>query len=565
VEKSSAKKLEEMLDIISRGLSLVKLTLKACKIRMTTFEKLLFVASQRNLIHHIEFQDVIVSPAVGFPKTHNEIIPKLEEAINNSKQLTIQYTVSLHRETLEKNTLLSYFTMHSSPRLSLHLFANDIIERFSCSGLSNSDLETIREWIRKTESSWSIRTDDGDRYVFIHAVVGLKQSLLTLIHLLLRSPSLRELTFHQTIVNEDVLQMLCEALGNDKTSLEVLNFQENIDLRRKSAVMSLVSMLTNKNALPMKFESSSVPHIVGMLKGNTTLTEISLLSISSLHANDIMLVAEAIGMHPRLSVVKMGCLPSSSLGHAYKVFDHLLKSTTIEDLTCTVDGDEQFYELRNALEKNKILKRLHISVFNLNRTEINDGFCQYVARLPLLKTFSLSFDTTIDSSRLIRCLTTNSSLQSLSLTRVSNWQQVTSLIEGGPKLRSLSLCQCDIPFRDIEVLVNSLKSNPESIIELNLSNNNLSDDSATKLGSALLSESFPLTMLDLSNNSLSLPCLVCLIKMLHFNTMLKVLDIRECLKRGDQETYIPAEVQECKKAIADLTAANEFVEVRWID
>jgi hypothetical protein len=53
--------------------------------------------------------------------------------------------------------------------------------------------------------------------------------------------------------------------------------------------------------------------------------------------------------------------------------------------------------------------------------------------------------------------------------------------------------------------------------------------------------------------------------MLHFNTMLKVLDIRECLKRGDQETYIPAEVQECKKAIADLTAANEFVEVRWID
>jgi hypothetical protein len=106
--------------------------------------------------------------------------------------------------------------------------------------------------------------------------------------------------------------------------------------------------------------------------------------------------------------VKIGCLPLSSLGHAYKVFDHLLKSTTIEDLTCTVDGDEQFYELRNALEKNKILKRLHISVFNLNRTEINDGFCQYVVRLPVLEMFSLSFDTTIDCSRLIRCLTTKS-------------------------------------------------------------------------------------------------------------------------------------------------------------
>jgi hypothetical protein len=142
---------------------------------MTAFEKLLFVASQRNLIHHIEFQDVIVSSPVGFSKTHNEIIPKLEEAINNSKQLTIQYTVSLHRETLEKSTsLLSYFTMHSSSRLSLHLFANDIIERFSCSGLSNSDLETVREWIRKTKSLWSIRMDDGDRHVFIHSAVGMK-------------------------------------------------------------------------------------------------------------------------------------------------------------------------------------------------------------------------------------------------------------------------------------------------------------------------------------------------------------------------------------------------------
>jgi Ran GTPase-activating protein (RanGAP) involved in mRNA processing and transport len=110
-----------------------------------------------------------------------------------------------------------------------------------------------------------------------------------------------------------------------------------------------------------------------------------------------------------------------------------------------------------------------------------------------------------------------------------------------------------------------MKSNPQSITELRLSNNNLSDDSAIKLGGALISEFFPLNILDLSNNTLSLTCILCLVKMLHFNTVLKVLDIRSCLKRDDQEKYNPAEVQECKRAIADLIMLNEFVEVRWDD
>ncbi|CAF1466867.1 unnamed protein product [Adineta steineri] len=162
----------------------------------------------------------------------------------------------------------------------------------------------------------------------------------------------------------------------------------------------------------------------------------------------------------------------------------------------------------------------------------------------------------VDCSRLCRNLVLSSSLQSLSLSRVSNWQNLTNLIESGWKLKSLSLCQCNIDFSDIELLVKSLRSNASSITDLSLSNNNLSEDSVIKLGGALLSELFSLTILDLSNNPLSLTCIVCLIKMLHFNTVLRVLDIRACLKRDDQE---------CKKAIVDLIRMNEFVEIRWND
>ena len=59
IGESSVKKLDEMLDVLCRGLSIFKMIFTNCKIRMKTFEKLLFIATQRNLIDHIEFRDVL--------------------------------------------------------------------------------------------------------------------------------------------------------------------------------------------------------------------------------------------------------------------------------------------------------------------------------------------------------------------------------------------------------------------------------------------------------------------------------------------------------------------------
>ncbi|CAF1493589.1 unnamed protein product, partial [Adineta steineri] len=547
VEKSSAKRLEEMLNVICRGLVLFKITLRNCKIRTSVFDKLLSIACQRNLIRHIKFQDIIIQPTVGFPKTHREIISKFEEALNNNKHLTIEYTVSLDEDTMKKdNSLLSHFVAHSTRRLSLNLYTSDIIERFLCSGLSDSDLQTIREWICKSKLSWSVRSSDRDRFVFAHSSQEMKQSLIILTSFLIQFQNLHELSYYKTTIEEDMLQTLCKALESNATSLRMLHFSEK----------PIANILTNNKISPIELSSSCVPHIVNMLKFNISLTELTLPSISCLHTDDIVSIIEALRIHPHICILQIGCIPPILRGDSYNVFDRLLNGTIIEDFTCVIDGDEQFFTLRDALEKNTILTSLRISILNMQCKEINEGFCQYIAQLPTLKILSLSLDVMIDCSRLCRSLVLSSSLQSLSLSRVSNWQNLTNLIESGWKLKSLSLCQCNIDFNDIELLVKSLRSNTTTITNLSLSNNNLSDDSVIKLGGALLSELFSLTMLDLSNNPLSLTCIVCLIKMLHFNTVLKVLDIRACLKRDDQE---------CKKAIVDLTRMNEFVEVRWND
>ena len=452
--------------------------------------------------------------------------------------------------------------MHSNARLFLELRTDNLIEQFSCSGLTDFDLSTVREWIRQNQSSWKIRTDDANHVVFTHPLSGMKESLLTVTNFLLKIPNLRQLDYYHTAVNGEVLQTLCQALGNNTTSLESLHFNESKMSQSLSVVGYFISILADKKILSDRIESICASNITRMLKENKSLTEISFPTITELQSNDMLIIAQAIRTHSLLSTVKIGSLPTSSTNH---VFGQLFENPSIEDFTCIVNDDEEFYDLRDALKKNKTLKRLSIDIYNLNGKEINEGFCQYVSRLPALETLILLFSSTIDCSRLLRFLATKSFVKNLSLTRISNWQSLINFIDNGWKLTSLSLSHCNIQFSDIESLAKSLKSNPQSIVELNLSNNNLSDDSATKLGSLLPGDSFPLTILNLSNNSFSLSCILDLIKMLHFNTLLKILDIRSCFHWNNQKRSNSTDLQELKKTIANLVIDNALVDIQWND
>ena len=565
IDESSVKNLDKMLDVLVRGLSIVKMVFTNCKIRMKTFEKLLFIATQRNLIDHIEFRDVLISPSVGFIRLHSEIIPKLEEAIIKNEKLTIQYIVSSPGEIFEKkNALSTYFAMNCNSRLLLKLHSDHMFEQFSCSGLTDSDLNTVREWIRETQSSWKIRTVDANRVVFIDPLGEMKEFLLPVTKFLLGIPNLRQLDYYHTTVNSEVLQTLCEALENNTTSLKSLHFNESRMTRPLSVVTYFTSLLANRKTLSERIGSICASHITRMLKGNKSLTEISFPTITELQPNDMLKISQAIGTHSSLSTVKIGSLPTSSTNPTSGVFSHLLQNPSIEDFTCTVNGDEEFKDLRNALEKNKTLKRLSIHIFNQNQTAKDEGFCQNVSRLPALETLTLSFSIMNDCRRLLRLLSTKCLVKNLSLTRVSNWRYLINFIDEGWKLTSLTLSHCDISFSDIERITTSFKSNSQSIVELNLSNNNLSDGSANELGS-LLRDSPPLTILTLSNNTFSLSCILNLIKALHSNTSLKILDIRSCFKWNHQQGTNSTDLQELKKAIANLADANELVDIQWND
>ena len=563
IDESSVKKLNEILDVLVRGLSIFKMIFTNCKIRMKTFEKLLSIATQRNLIHYIEFRDVLILTSVGFVKLHSDIILKLKEAINSTKNLTIQYIVSSPGEIFEQKMALSaYFAMHSNARLFLELRTDNLIEQFSCSGLTDFDLSTVREWIRQNQSSWKIRMDDANHVVFTHPLSGMKESLLTVTNFLLKIPNLRQLDYYHTAVNGEVLQTLCQALGNNTTSLESLHFNESKMSQSLSVVGYFISILADKKILSDRIGSICASNITRMLKENKSLTEISFPTITELKSNDMLIIAQAIRTHSLLTTVKIGSLPTSSTNH---VFGQLFENPSIEDFTCIVNDDEEFYDLRDALKKNKTLKRLSIDIYNLNGKEINEGFCQNISRLPSLETLILSFSTTIDCSRLLRFLATKSLVKNLSLTRVSNWQSLITFINDGWKLINLTLSHCDISFSDIELITTSLKSKSQSIAELNLSNNNLSDDSAIKLASLLLRDSSTLTILNLSNNSFSLSCIFNLIKILHFNTLLKILDIRSCFKWNHQQRINSIDLQELKKTIANLAIDNELVDIQWND
>ncbi|CAF1270172.1 unnamed protein product, partial [Didymodactylos carnosus] len=84
------KNMNKMLDAVKKGLPIVTFTIKGCNIREAVLDRLLKLA-RRHYMKYITFDNITMSSMIGRVQSHLQVIEKLENAINNSENLTIYY------------------------------------------------------------------------------------------------------------------------------------------------------------------------------------------------------------------------------------------------------------------------------------------------------------------------------------------------------------------------------------------------------------------------------------------------------------------------------------------
>lgn len=75
-----------MIDILGKGLLVFELTLKECKVRESTFDKLLSMLERNVIIQKFQLKNITISGAMGHPKLHSKVIAKLEKILIHATQ-----------------------------------------------------------------------------------------------------------------------------------------------------------------------------------------------------------------------------------------------------------------------------------------------------------------------------------------------------------------------------------------------------------------------------------------------------------------------------------------------
>ncbi|CAF3387172.1 unnamed protein product [Rotaria sp. Silwood1] len=122
IEANELKNIDEMVNILGKGLFVLELTLKECKIRESTFDNLLSILERNVYIQTFQLKNVTVSKSVGRPKSHSNIIAKLEKLLTHATQLTITYEVHIFDQTRIDMNAFENSLKNTKARLILHIY-----------------------------------------------------------------------------------------------------------------------------------------------------------------------------------------------------------------------------------------------------------------------------------------------------------------------------------------------------------------------------------------------------------------------------------------------------------
>lgn len=187
-------------------------------------------------------------------------------------------------------------------------------------------------------------------------------------------------------------------------------------------------------------------------------------------------------------------------------------------------------------ELNKILYKLQTNDSSLEKLDFS--YHCYGNRILELFISNLNYSSSLKEinftsinfnylfNKLVEELIRNESIKklNLSLSRISNIDEISLLIMQNKTITDLDLSSCSLNYDNISKIISALMNNT-TINKLNLSNNNIQNFEMKEICQLLKLSSCSLEELNLSNNCLRDDSIMDLINGLEYNTRLKYIDI----------------------------------------
>ncbi|CAF0855721.1 unnamed protein product [Adineta steineri] len=553
INEIGMKNIDELLNIISQGLHLVKLTLRDCKIRESTFDKFLILIGDRQHIKYFELDSITISSFISLTITHRDIIKKLEKTVNKCEHLTITYIVKYPKDKSTSDLdLFDFGLKQSTERLLLHVYTHDDGKKIALYNLNKSDILRIIKSLEQNQTITNCSINQFDREIsnalqinntITHLTISSIQFddklIVDLQQFILKKPCLRALRF---LLCENLLlliRMLSQALVKHET-LEVLALN-NISI------------------------SKQVTELATMLKKNDHLTELNLTLDTGIDMQTLINVSDALKANQSLEILKLIRIRGGGTQHISNInlFELFCEKTSIKKLALG------FYEykpkislFREVIQSPDTLQNLTLNNCNILASKTFNSTSSIIISESLvslsLHCCELPFDEAI---HLFRGLVKNKTLAALSLSNmyIPSGTSDTNLsvewakmIEQNTGLRKITYSHGRLGNQAAKLIGEALLNNT-TLQELNISFNRIGYDGAVALTQALKTNK-ALLLLNIRDNNIEDNGVKQVLEILQSNTTLQYLNI---LHQSDSKDYSTSFNREKE----DLLNANEFIEI----
>ena len=381
---------------------------------------------------------------------------------------------------LKDNDSLQEFDLYRTICANCHEEVKKVIEA----------LKVNRTLIKFNISRHDLFTDD---------IMALNDSLI-------HNNILQELSIAWTGITNYNLMMIMNALRLNATLVK-LDVSWNKDLHYDSAASISSYLQSNVTLKELNLEATCITthHIKEIMKAlsvNTVLQKL-VISRNPIYDAGATAISKCLQCNDSLKVLCMSNCTIGSAG-ALEIAEALKENVTLQKLDISFNeamNDDSLIKFSTFLEDNHTLKKLNISMFQIN--SVSEGMLQAVIQ---------------------NCVM----LEQLDLSHhILNIKAVAALCESIKRkttIKKLRASHCSITGNGIKNITEALITYSHSLRKLHISSNNLSDDGAKVIGE-YLNKSSMLCELDLSYNEIRMQGGAKIAEGLKVNTVLKKLDI----------------------------------------
>jgi hypothetical protein len=552
IDENGAKNFDKLLDVISRGLYIFKLTLRDCKVRESTFDKMLTLIGERPYIKYLELSSITVSHLVGFTTTHRDIIDKLDATVKQRTDLTIKYIVECPKDKpIPDPNLFDYALKQFTERLILHVYTRDDGRKIVLQDLKKSNLHRLIQSLNQSKTISHCAINEFNRELSI---------------ILLNNTTITNLTIFLVKFDEqkvaDLKQFLSKRPGLHQLRCSTC---ENLS----PLIMMLSQELVNNVELEMLAlngisNNEQVTELTTMLRKNNHLIELNLALNTNITAQTMIQISQALKINKSLKKFKLTGIQGEVVQQdsSINLFELFFRNTSIEQLILHFYNHKTKISLfRDTIQANENVKILDLNHCNIlsKKTLDSTGPISISNILVSLSLHSceLSFEDVVD---LFQGLIQNKTLTAFSLINLhipNNTNdailsiELAKMLELNTGLQKMTYSCGKLDDEGAVVIGEALKNN-KTLEELNISFNQIGNVGAMALANALTINN-TLLLLNIRKNNIKYDGILCIFQSLKTNVTLRHLHISKSSYTENLELF--------NKEKEELFNVNEFINI----